>query len=124
MHRYFLNLALQVAKASNSNIIQVGALLVREEEVVGIGYNKDVLGGLCENEYGTKPSVVHAEIAAMAGKLTSDCILYVTHCPCVKCAVFIATSGIQEVVFVEDFKNNEGMELLIKKQIKITKYGS
>lgn len=124
MHKYFLNLTLQVAKASDSKIAQVGAILVKDEEVIGIGYNKCILGGLCEEDGKTKSSVVHAEVSAMAGKVTSDCTLYVSHCPCTKCAVFIATSGIKEVVFIDNFKNNEGMDLLIKKNIKITKYGS
>lgn len=70
---------------------------------------------------------IHAEANAIAyaakkGIALEDTTMYCTHSPCVKCAELIIQSGIREVIFVEHFRDAEGLQLLISNNIQARKY--
>ena len=106
MDRYdFMKLALKEAKKCNdSGDVPVGAVLVKNGEVIALGRN------LKEKD---NNSVLHAEIVAItnANKALdsanlSGCELYVTLEPCPMCAGAIINSKIDKVVFgAFDLKN-------------------
>ncbi len=97
MDKYFMTLALEEAKkARNIGEVPIGAIVVRDNTVIGRGYNKREL---------LKSPLAHAEIIAIddASKTLDawrliDCTLYVTIEPCIMCAGAIVNSRIKRLV--------------------------
>ena len=83
---------------------------------------------LCEKcKLTTKSYVLHAESNAILkcakyGRPTNGSTLYITHSPCIECAKLIIQSGIIRVVYLEDYRKVEGLELLKKAGIKVEKF--
>ncbi len=101
---------------------KVGALLVKDKRIISDGYNGTPSGfeNICEDESGvTKPYVLHAEanaITKVAGSTNDSrgATIYVTASPCIECAKLIIQSGISRVVYSEEYRKNDGIELLRK----------
>jgi len=95
---YFMRQALDLARvANNAGEVPVGAVVVREDQIVGYGYNCPVTAA---------DPTAHAEIAALrdtARKLGNyrlpDCTLYVTLEPCVMCIGAIFHARIKRLVY-------------------------
>lgn len=95
---YFMRLALREAsRAPEHEDIPVGAVVVKDGEVIGIGHN--------EREIRADPTA-HAEVIALrdaARALGSwrvlDSVLYVTLEPCAMCAGAIVLARVPRVVF-------------------------
>lgn len=106
---------------------QVGALIVKDRMIISDGYNGTPSGfeNKCEDEdYKTKPYVLHAEANAItkvakSGNSSEGATLYVTTSPCMECSKLIIQSGIKRVVFSELYTKNEGLELLKKADVEI-----
>ncbi len=107
---------------------KVGAVLAKDGRILATGYN-GALSGLpnnCEDGESTLPQIVHAEqnvicFAAKHGISTENCDLYVTLSPCVTCAKLIVQSGIKRVIFDEEYRDTEGVKLLVSAGIEIIK---
>lgn len=110
---YFMGIAFLSAKRSKDPITQVGACIVIDDKIIGIGYNGFPRGNNDDNmpwgkegEYlETKyPYVVHAELNAIlnSNKSVKDATIYVTHFPCNECSKAIIQSGISKVVYFSD----------------------
>lgn len=110
---YFMGIAFLSAKRSKDPVTQVGACIVIDDKIIGIGYNGFPRGNNDDNmpwgkegEYlETKyPYVVHAELNAIlnSNKSVKDAIIYVTHFPCNECSKAIIQSGISKVVYFSD----------------------
>lgn len=99
---------------------KVGALIVKDKSIISDGYNGTPSGfeNLCEDENGsTKPYVLHAEANAITkvAASTNNCqgaTLYVTAAPCLECAKLIVQCGIKRVVYSEEYRLRDGVELL------------
>ena len=99
---------------------QVGALIVKEKMIISDGFNGTPAGfeNICEDETGrTKPYVLHAEANAITKVARSNnssegATLYVTCSPCIECAKLIIQAGIKRVVYCEEYRSNEGLQLL------------
>ena len=117
------------ATLSSATRLQVGAVIVKDNRVVSIGYNGMPTGwdNTCEDENNvTKPEVLHAETNAIAKIASStesaqDATLYCTHAPCLDCAKLIYQSGIIRVVFDEKYKTDAGLTFLQKCGIIVQK---
>jgi dCMP deaminase len=124
---FYMNLALEVAKASYCQRKQVGALIVQGENVIAIGYNGTISGfpNVCELQDGTtRPDVLHAESNAIAkcaksSNSSDGATLYVTLSPCFECAKIIIQSGIKDVYYLEEYRNIDGLNLLNKSKIYV-----
>ena len=110
---YFMGIAFLSAKRSKDPVTQVGACIVMDDKIIGIGYNGFPRGNNDDNmpwgkegEYlETKyPYVVHAELNAIlnSNKSVKDATIYVTHFPCNECSKAIIQSGISKVVYFSD----------------------
>ena len=106
---------------------QVGALLVKDRMIISDGYNGTPSGfeNVCEDENGvTKPYVLHAEANAISkvAKSTNSsdgATLFVTASPCVECAKLIIQSGIKRVVYRDEYRLTDGIDLLRRAGIEV-----
>ncbi|HKL71379.1 MAG TPA: dCMP deaminase family protein [Marinilabiliaceae bacterium] len=106
---------------------QVGALLVKNKMIISDGYNGTPSGfeNICEDENNqTKPYVLHAEANAITKVARSNnssdgATLYVTSSPCIECAKLIIQAGIVRVVFSENYRVHDGIDLLQRAGIEI-----
>jgi dCMP deaminase len=106
---------------------QVGALIVKGRMIISDGFNGTPAGfeNICEDDdYHTKPYVLHAEANAItkvakSNNSSENSTLYVTCSPCVECSKLIIQSGIKRVVFSEKYTNEDGLRLLERAKIEI-----
>ena len=104
---------------------QVGALIVKDKMIISDGYNGTPSGfeNICEDTNGvTKPYVLHAEANAItkiarSSNSSDGATMYVTASPCIECAKLIIQAGIKRVVFAEKYRDESGIDLLIKNNI-------
>ena len=106
---------------------KVGALLVKDKMIISDGYNGTPAGfeNVCEDEDNkTKPYVLHAEANAITKVAKSNnssegATLYVTSSPCLECSKLIIQAGIKRVVFTENYRLEDGINLLRRANIEI-----
>ncbi len=126
-HRAYLKMALEWAKLSHCNRKQVGALIVKENMIISDGYNGTPTGfdNSCEDSNGeTHWYVLHAEANAIM-KLArttqsgAGATLYITLSPCKECSKLILQAGIKKVVYINGYKDDEGLKFLAESKIEI-----
>lgn len=106
---------------------QVGALLVKDKMIISDGYNGTPSGfeNNCEDENFTSlPYVLHAEANAItkvarSGNSSDGATLYVTASPCIECAKLIIQAGIKRVVYGEEYRIVDGIDLLRRAGIQV-----
>ena len=99
---------------------KVGAILVNGQMIISDGYNGTPAGfeNVCEDEAGiTKPYVIHAEANAITKVARSNnssqgATLYVTASPCIECSKLIIQAGISRVVYQDEYRLTDGVDLL------------
>ena len=125
----YLQMAEVWAQNSYSKRRKVGALLVKDRMIISDGYNGTPSGfeNVCEDENGvTKPYVLHAEANAItkvakSGNSSSDATLYVTASPCLECSKLIIQAGIKRVVYRDEYRLTDGIDLLRRAGIQVEK---
>ena len=105
---------------------KVGALLVKDRMIISDGYNGTPSGfeNVCEEDGVTKPYVLHAEANAItkvakSGNSSQGSTLYVTASPCLECSKLIIQSGIKRVVYGEEYRIMDGVELLKRAGVEV-----
>ena len=113
---------------------KVGCLIVKDGAIISDGYNGTPSGfdNNCEDEDPksfdgeliTKPEVLHAESNAItklakSTQSSDGATLYNTISPCVECAKLIIQSDIKRVVYKEFYRDDKGIKLLEKANIKV-----
>ncbi|MCL1943256.1 MAG: dCMP deaminase family protein [Candidatus Azobacteroides sp.] len=106
---------------------RVGALLVKDKMIISDGYNGTPAGfeNICEDENNvTKPYVLHAEANAItkiarSNNSSEGATLYVTASPCIECSKLIIQSGIRRVVYSEQYRLEDGINLLKRAGIEV-----
>ncbi len=124
--RRYLLMASVWAQNSYCKRRQVGALMVKNKMIISDGYNGTPSGfeNICEDEnQRTKPYVLHAEANAITKVAKSNnssdgATLYVTSSPCLECAKLIIQAGIIRVVYSEEYRLGNGLELLRRANIE------
>lgn len=127
--RDYLYMRMAMTWAENSYCVrrQVGALLVKDQMIISDGYNGTPSGfeNICEDEHNvSKPYVLHAEANAITKIARSHnsadgATLYVTTSPCMECSKLIIQSGIKRVVYGEQYRIMDGVELLQRAGITV-----
>ncbi|MCK9628101.1 MAG: dCMP deaminase family protein [Bacteroidales bacterium] len=125
--RSYLEMAAVWAKNSYCKRRQVGALLVKDRMIISDGYNGTPAGfeNICEDDNGhTKPYVLHAEANAItkiakSGNNSKGATMYVTTAPCLECAKLIIQAGITRLVYKDDYRVSDGIDLLRRAGIEI-----
>lgn len=105
---------------------QVGALMVKDKMIISDGYNGTPSGfeNVCEEGDKTKPYVLHAEANAISKVAKSNnssmgATMYITASPCIECAKLIIQAGISRVVYSEEYRSAEGIDLLRRAGIEV-----
>ena len=114
LDEYFKEIVQVTAKRSPCHRLKVGCILVLENRIVSQGYN-GFLPGCMHNSVirdGHEQATVHAEQNAICdcskrGVSCKDCIAYITHYPCIICTRLLLASGIKEIKYINDYKNDE-----------------
>lgn len=127
--RSYLEMARVWARNSYCTRRQVGALIVKDRMIISDGYNGTPSGfeNVCEDENGvTKPYVLHAEANAItkvakSGNSSLGATMYVTASPCIECAKLIIQAGIRRVVYSEDYRSSDGLDLLRRAGVEVEK---
>ena len=125
----YLDMASVWARNSYCKRRQVGALLVKDRTIISDGYNGTPSGfeNICEDESGaTKPYVLHAEANAISkvaksGNSSEGSTLYVTASPCMECAKLIIQAGIRRVVYRDEYRLTDGIDLLRRAGVEVEK---
>jgi dCMP deaminase len=126
LDKRYLRMATLWSENSYCRRRKVGALIVKNKMIISDGYNGTPSGfeNLCEDENGeTKSYVLHAEANAITKIACSNnnskgATLYVTASPCIECAKLIIQAGIKRVVYSEQYRLMEGLELLQRANIE------
>lgn len=118
LHLY-LDLAERVAKESYCKRLQVGAIIVKDGNIISFGYNGTPSGmpNKCEESDVTFSYVLHAESNAITKACkspisTEGATMYITHSCCLECAKLIIQSGIKKVYFMHKYRDESGIKLL------------
>ncbi len=125
----YLDMARIWAQNSYCERRKVGALMVKDRMIISDGYNGTPRGfeNVCEDPDGhTKSYVLHAEANAITKVARSNnssegATIYITASPCIECAKLIIQSGIVRVVYHDDYRSEEGIELLKRAGIQVDK---
>ena len=128
----FMETAETFAELSSARRLKVGAVIVKDNRIISIGYNGMPSGwdNNCENELKwpngdiqfleTKPEVLHAEANAITkvAKSSESCYnadIYTTTAPCLECAKLIYQSGIKKVYWrTPHLRSRDGLDFLEK----------
>jgi dCMP deaminase len=121
---YYMKIADVTSTLSYAKRLQVGAVIVKDNQILATGYNGMPSGweNVCEisDEQGllkTKPEVLHAETNAIAKVAQSTessqgSTLFCTHAPCIECAKLIYQSGITTLYYKEQYRDDSGVNFL------------
>ena len=130
------------SQLSYARRLKVGAIIVKDDRIISIGYNGMPAGwdNNCEDEIApslpylysdgptlkTKPEVLHAESNALAKLAKSSesgdgATLFVTHAPCLDCAKLVYQSGINSVFYRNAYRSEDGVRFLEKCNIEVRK---
>jgi dCMP deaminase len=127
----YMDVAERFAQLSHAQRAKVGAIIVKDDRIISIGYNGMPSGwdNVCETEGRTNPEVLHAETNAIAklaqsGESGKDATLFCTHLPCMDCAKLIYQSGITNVYYREEYKaaKGSGKEFLTESGVTVARY--
>lgn len=122
---YFMSVAILVAARSSCHRLNVGCVLVSDNEhknrIIAAGYN-GFLAGLPHSSKvrdGHEQATVHAEQnaisdAARRGISVENSVAYITHFPCINCAKILAASGVKSIKYHHDYNNDPLVFELLK----------
>lgn len=122
----WMSMAKMIAKRSYDKRHQVGIVIAASDntQVLSLGYNGNYSGGPNRAEFDDPgmSGFIHAEINALL-KLDYNNpkkkVAYVTLSPCRHCAKCLINANINEVVFLEEYRDRSGVELLESAGIKV-----
>jgi dCMP deaminase len=127
---YFKKIVIATSERSPCHRLHVGCLLVKDNRIISQGYNGFLPGfphkSIVRNNH--EQATVHAEQNAICdcAKRGVSCFgatAYITHYPCIICFRLLIASGIKEIKFINDYKNDELVETLkeLGENIRLTK---
>jgi dCMP deaminase len=134
----YMQTAKTFAELSHARRLHVGAIVVKDDRIISIGYNGMPAGwdNDCEeivelredghHELKTRPEVLHAETNAIAKLARSSdsglgADLFVTHSPCLDCAKLIYQSGISRVWYGAEYRSSDGPDFLRRSGVEVNR---
>jgi dCMP deaminase len=140
---YFMDIARLVARRSTCLRRQVGAVMVKEKNILATGYNGTPSGIThcattgCLREQLQVPSGerhelcrgLHAEQnaiiqAARHGVNISGATLYCTNSPCIICTKMLINAGVRTIIYQDGYPDTLAMDMLRESGIIVTAFAS
>ena len=140
LDEYFMKAAFLVCERSTCLRRKVGAVLVKDKQILATGYNGAPKGIRHCDETGclrqklNVPSGQRHEIcrglhaeqnvilqAALHGVSTNSSTLYITNVPCNICAKMIINAGIKEVIVLDQYPDKMALGFLKEAKVKLRK---
>ena len=135
----FMDTAERFAELSSAKRLKVGAVVVKDNRIISIGYNGMPAGWTneCEDEIRypdaegvtlkTKDEVIHAEANAIVklardGESGSGSVMFCTHAPCVQCAKLIYGAGISKMYYRDAYRDTNGLDFLTATGVEVIPY--
>lgn len=116
---YFMSIALLASCRSPCKRLHVGSVIVNENRIISMGYNGFIPGAphVSRVKDHHEQSIIHSEINAITdcakrGTSLKGSKIYITHYPCVNCFRSIAACGIKEIIYLNDYNNDDMVEIL------------
>jgi dCMP deaminase len=116
---YFMSIALLASCRSPCQRLHVGSVIVKNNRLISMGYNGYIPGAphISRIQDNHEQSIIHSEINAITdcakrGVSLEGAKIYITHYPCLNCFKSIASCGIKEVFYLDDYNNNSIVEEL------------
>ena len=130
-NQMYMRIAQIAAERSYAKRLKVGCVIVKNHSNISFGWNAipTRYDNCCEMEVDgklvTRPEVQHAELNAIAklaenGYSSKDAAIFITHSPCIHCALLIQKCGISQVFYHELYRSREGLDFLERAGIKVT----
>jgi dCMP deaminase len=133
----YMDVAERFAELSSARRLHVGAIVVKDDRIISIGYNGMPAGwdNNCEFEFVhpqtkvpelvTNKEVLHAETNAIAKLAKSNesglgATMFITHAPCLDCAKLIYQSGISSVLYRDAYRDTSRVTFLEKSGVEVT----
>lgn len=127
---YFMTCAYLISNRSSCSRLHVGCVIVNDKRIITTGYNGHIKGSphisVIVDDH--EQMIIHAETnavtdAASRGVSLQGSTAYVTHYPCINCTKNLISAGIKNVIYCEDYKNDElCKQLFLMANVKIQKY--
>jgi dCMP deaminase len=131
----YMDVAERFAQLSSARRLHVGAIVVKDDRIISIGYNGMPSGwdNNCEDTIQhsddtitlkSKPEVLHAETNAIAKLAKStesgnNATMFITHAPCLDCAKLIFQSGISSVFYRDAYRSEDGIQFLERSKVNV-----
>ena len=134
----YMDIASRVSDMSHARRLQVGAVIVKDDRIISMGFNGMPAGwdNNCEETLveeidekfvtvlKTKPEVLHAESNALAKLARSTesgdgADIFITHAPCLDCAKMIYQTGIRRVFFKNSYRSDDGLQFLKQSGVEV-----
>lgn len=118
---YFMGIALLISSRSPSKRLKVGSVIVKDNRIISAGYNGFPSGtphiSIMRDDH--EQNTLHAEQNAIAdaarrGTPIQDSTIYISHYPCINCTKFIIASGIKEIIYYDNYRNDEIVNKLLE----------
>lgn len=120
---YFKEIVQVTSKRSPCDRLKVGCLIVKDNRIISQGYNGFLPGcphtSIVRDDH--EQATIHAEQNALCdcakrGVSCNDATAYITHYPCLICTRLLIASGICEIKYIDDYRNDDLVEYFIKQK--------
>ena len=125
----WMDVASAISKRSYDPRFQVGSVIVTSDntQVLAVGYNGNYAGGpnAVESHQPGESGFIHAEINSLLKMDYNNPkvkIMYITLSPCRMCAKAIINSGINEVVYSDEYRDLSGLEVLTEAGVLVRRF--
>jgi dCMP deaminase len=134
--KFYMEVADSTSKLSSAVRLKVGSVIVKDNNILGYGYNGTPSGwdNVCEDKIWnvhdgdyvlkTKPEVLHSESNAIlkvakSNESTQGATMFCTHAPCLDCSKLIYQSGIRKLYYRDTYRDNAGLDFLSKSGVEV-----
>ena len=132
---YYMKIAEVTAGLSYAKRLQVGAVIVKDNQILATGYNgmpsgwENVCEHVIDDQLVTKREVLHAESnslmkVAQSTESSSGATLFCTHAPCIECAKLIYQSGIKTIYYKNEYRDDSGLNFLKLSGVNVHQHDS
>lgn len=128
--RMYMRMAEIMAEQSKDERLQVGCVIVKDNNIISTGYNGHTRHIDDPNQLPdgtTDPRVRHAEKNGLMKLIRSNetamgATMFVTHSCCYFCAIDLVDAGIEKVYYLNDYRCNNGLDHLRKYGVEVIKF--